>query len=446
MDFHFTYRVTFVKSKVVSTKNVIIIGGGFAGINAAKKLSNNNDLRITLIDRRNHHLFQPLLYQVATAGLSPADIATPIRGIFSKNPNVQVIMANVEAINLITQQIQTSEGEVYSYNYLVMACGAKHSYFGHGEWEDFSPGLKTLEQATEIRRRILLAFELAEKEKSAEKQKEYLTFIIVGGGPTGVELAGTIGEISRHTLSQDFRSIRPERTRVLLIEAGPRILPAFSEKLSRLAARDLEKLGVQIWTSTRVTGVKEDRVDLGNESIKARTVIWAAGVQPSSLGKDLDVPLDPIGRVIIEKDLSLKNHPEVFVLGDQAFFPTDDGKGLPGLAPVAMQQGSFAASNILRDLKNQPRREFHYVDKGMMATIGRKSAVVQMKHFEFGGFFAWITWLFVHIYYLIGFKNRIFVFIQWAWSYITFKRGARLIVDKEWRTGANVSKKNIDIL
>jgi NADH dehydrogenase len=432
--FHFTSRGGFVKSKIVNTKNVIVIGGGFAGINAVKKLSKNKNLRITLIDRRNHHLFQPLLYQVATAGLSPADIATPIRGIFSKYPNVQVIMANVESVNLLTQQIRTSEGEIYSYNYLVMACGAKHSYFNHGEWENFSPGLKTLEQATEIRRRILLAFEMAEKEKSAQIQKEYLTFVIVGAGPTGVELAGTIGEISRYTLSQDFRSIRPERTRVLLIEAGPRILPAFSEKLSKLAARDLEKLGVQIWTSTKVTKITSERVEFGSESVKTHTTIWAAGVQPSSLGKELKVPLDPIGRVIVEKDLSLKNHSEVFVLGDQACFPTADGKGLPGLAPVAMQQGLSAGENILCDLKNKPRREFCYTDKGMMATIGRKSAIVQMKHFEFGGFFAWITWLFVHIYYLIGFKNRLFVFMQWAWSYVTFKRGARLIVDKEWRS------------
>jgi len=420
-------------------KNTIVIGAGFAGINAVKKLSKKKNLDITLIDRRNHHLFQPLLYQVATAGLSPADIATPIRGIFTKNPNVQVIMSNVVGVDLSGKNIRTSEGESYSYDYLIMACGAKHSYFGHGEWEDFSPGLKTLEQATEIRRRILLAFEMAEKEKSPEKQKEYLTFVIVGGGPTGVELAGTIGEISRHTLSQDFRSIQPERTRVLLIEAGPRILPAFSDKLSKLAARDLEKLGVQIWTSTRVTRISEGSVELGNESVKARTVIWAAGVEPSSLGKSLQVPLDKIGRVIVEKDLSLKNHPEVFVLGDQAFFPTEDGKGLPGLAPVAMQQGSCAAQNIIAELQGKPRQEFHYKDKGVMATIGRKSAIVQMKHFEFGGLLAWVTWLFIHIYYLIGFKNRVFVFMQWAWSYVPFKRGARLIVDKEWKS--NLTKK-----
>lgn len=418
-------------------KKVIVIGAGFAGINAVKTLARDKGLGITLIDRRNHHLFQPLLYQVATAGLSPADIATPIRAIFNEYENVNVIMANVDRVD-ISQKLIHAENQTYQFDYLIMACGAKHSYFAHPEWENVSPGLKTLEQATEIRRRILLAFEQAEKEDNADLQKEYLTFVIVGGGPTGVELAGTIGEISRYTLSQDFRRIHPERTRVLLVEASPRILPAFSEKLSKLAAKDLEKLGVQIWTSTRVTNITSDKVEFGTESIRARTIIWAAGVQPSSLGQSLNVPLDKIGRVIVEKDLSIKNHSNVFVLGDQAFFSTEDGRGLPGLAPVAMQQGTHAAKNILNDLKNKSRNEFHYKDKGMMATIGRKSAIVQMKHVEFGGFFAWMTWLFVHIFYLIGFKNRIFVFMQWAWSYVTFKRGARLIVDKEWRSNLKV--------
>jgi NADH dehydrogenase len=418
----------------MTKQQIIVIGAGFAGINAVKNLAKNNHLEITLIDRRNHHLFQPLLYQVATAGLSPADIATPIRTIFSENENVKVIMSNIESVNLAGKSIHTSDGVDYAYDYLIMACGAKHSYFANPEWEAFSPGLKTLEQATEIRRRILLAYELAEKENNTEKQKDLLTFVIVGGGPTGVELAGTIGEISRYTLSEDFRNIRPERTRVILVEAGPRILPAFSEKLSKSAARDLEKLGVQIWTSTRVTKITEDNVELGSESIRARTIIWAAGVQPSSLGKSLGTPLDKIGRVIVEKDLSIRGYKEVFVLGDQAMFPTEDGRGLPGLAPVAMQQGTHAAKNIIADIQQKPRKNFQYNDKGAMATIGRKSAIVQMKHLQFGGFLAWATWLFIHIFYLIGFKNRLFVFMQWAWSYVTFKRGARLIVDKEWRT------------
>lgn len=424
---------------MASVKKVVVIGAGFAGINAVKRLSKSSDLEITLIDRRNYHLFQPLLYQVATAGLSPADIATPIRAIFTDCPNVKVILGNVESVDL-QQQIVKSGQDVFNYDYLIMACGAKHSYFGHGEWEDFSPGLKTVEQATEIRRRILLSFELAEKESNPDIQKQYLTFVIVGAGPTGVELAGAIAEISRSTLSKDFRNIRPERTRILLIEAGPRILAAFPEDLSKKAARDLEKMGVQIWTSTKVTNVSERGVELGAEKVEAKTVIWAAGVAPSSLGKTLNVPLDKIGRVIVEKDLSIQGYKNAFVLGDQAHFATTDGRGLPGLAPVAIQQGERAAKNILNDLGSKPRQDFVYKDKGTMATIGRKSAIVQIGNFGFVGLMAWMTWLFVHIYYLIGFKNRLFVFMQWAWNYFTFKRGARLIVDKEWKS---VLKKNV---
>lgn len=414
---------------------VIIVGAGFAGINAAKKLAQDPSIQITIIDRRNYHLFQPLLYQVATAGLSPAEIATPIRTIFSEYPNVKVLLGNVEAIHLKEKKVQLKD-ESFSYDKLILACGAKHSYFGKPEWENFSPGLKTLEQATEIRRRILLAYELAEKEKDNEKQKQLLTFIIVGGGPTGVELAGAIGEISRYTLENDFRHAHPERTRVILIEAGSRILATFSDKLAKQATRDLERLGVQVWTSTRVTDVTADGVKLGSEEIRSKTIIWAAGVQPSSLGKSLGVTLDNVGRVMVQEDLSLKDYPEVFVLGDQSHFPTTDGKGLPGLAPVAMQQGELAGKNILADIQGKPRQKFKYNDKGMMATIGRKKAIVQMQNFQYGGFIAWVTWLFVHIYYLIGFKNRVFVFAQWTWAYFTFKRGARLILDKEWRSSS----------
>lgn len=414
-------------------KKVIIVGAGFAGINAAKTLAQNHELDLTLIDRRNYHLFQPLLYQVATAGLSPAEIATPIRTIFSQYPNVKVVLGNVQEIDLKKQNVQVGK-DSFSYDYLILACGAKHSYFNHPEWENFSPGLKTLEQATEIRRRILLAFELAEKETDPEIQKQYLSFVIVGGGPTGVEMAGAIGEISRFTLEKDFRHIHPERTRVILVEAGSRILAGFDESLSKKAARDLENLGVQVWTSTRVTDVNAEGVSLGSESIRSKTVIWAAGVQPSSLGQAMGVPLDKVGRVLIEEDLSLKDFKNVFVLGDQAAFPTADGKGLPGLAPVAMQMGTHAARNIFCDLKKQPREKFIYKDKGAMATIGRRSAVVQVKNLKYGGILAWMTWLFIHIYYLIGFKNRLFVFMQWSWSYLTFKRGARLILDKEWKS------------
>lgn len=414
-------------------KKVVIVGGGFAGLKAARALGNKKDVSVTLLDRRNYHLFQPLLYQVATAGLSPAEISGPIRGILSKYQNISVFLENVNAVDLQNKKLQTSDRSI-DYDYLILACGAKHSYFAHPEWEDNAPGLKTLEQATEIRRRLLIAFELAEKETDPEKQKQHLTFVIVGAGPTGVELAGAIAEISRHTLMRDFRHIDPSRTRVLLIEAGPRILASFDADLSRRAARDLEDLGVQIWTNTRVTDVKPTSVVLGDEVIKASTIFWAAGVQPSSLNKTLGVPLDRSGRVIIEKDLSLKGHPEVFVLGDQACFLTEDGKSLPGLASVAMQQGEHAAHEILNDQKGKPRDEFKYLDKGQMATIGRRKAIAQINKLKFSGFFAWILWLFIHVYYLIGFKNKFFVIWQWTYAYFTFKRGARLIVDKEWRS------------
>lgn len=419
-------------SLTMKQTQVVVVGAGFAGINAVKKLARNKNVHITLIDRRNYHLFQPLLYQVATAGLSPADIAVPIRSIFSDCRNVTVYLGNIDRIDLKTKTIFGKEKSL-SYDYLILACGAKHSYFGHNEWEEFSPGLKTLEQATEIRRRILLAFEEAEKESDPEKQKQLLTFVIVGGGPTGVELAGAIAEISRYTLEKDFRHIDPTRTRVILIEAGNRVLASFSEKLSKRAARDLEKMGVQIWTSSRVSKVNEDSVELGQETIRAKTILWAAGVLPSSLGKTLGTPLDPQGRVIIQSDLTVPDYPEVFVLGDQAHFE-ENGKPLPGLAPVAIQQGKHAAKNILRKLHNQEYLPFKYHDKGSMATIGRKKAVLQFDNIQFGGFVAWAAWLFIHIYYLIGFKNRFIVFFQWAWSYITLKRGARLIVNKEWRS------------
>ncbi|KYG67520.1 pyridine nucleotide-disulfide oxidoreductase [Bdellovibrio bacteriovorus] len=414
-------------------KKVVIVGGGFAGIKAARELGNKKDVEVILIDRRNYHLFQPLLYQVATAGLSPAEISGPIRGILSRYQNISVYLDNVQGVDLANRKLKTTTKEI-SYDYLMLACGAKHSYFAHPEWEENAPGLKTLEQATEIRRRLLVAFERAETEANAEIQKQHLTFVIVGGGPTGVELAGAIAEISRHTLMEDFRHIDPSRTRVLLIEAGPRILAAFDPTLSRRAARDLEDLGVQIWTNTRVTDVRSNSVVLGDEVIKASTILWAAGVQPSSLNKTLGVPLDRSGRVIVEKDLSIKGHPEAFVVGDQAYFPTEDGRGLPGLGPVAMQQGLHVAKEILGEIKGQPRKEFKYFDKGQMATIGRRKAIVQIGSFKMGGFLAWLIWLFIHVYYLIGFKNKFFVIWQWAYAYLTFKRGARLIVDKEWRS------------
>jgi len=427
----------------MSIKNVLIVGGGFGGLHVAKGLGNQTGLHIQLIDRRNYHLFQPLLYQIAMAGLSPADIAAPLRSILSPFKNAEVFLGNVEHVDLKLRKVRTSFASL-SYDYLVLACGAKHSYFGRNEWEEFAPGLKTLEQATEIRRRVFLAYEKAERETNSDKQKESLTFIIVGGGPTGVELAGALGEISRFTLNQDFRHIDPKRTKIILIEAGSRILPSFSEKLSSQATRDLEALGVTVWTSSKVTEISSNGVQVGAEFIRAGTVLWAAGVQPSSLGKDLGVSLDAVGRVVVQKDLSVLNYSQVFVIGDQAACLDESGRSLPGLAPVAIQQGNFVARSILRDLKGKPREVFRYRDKGQMATIGRRKAIAQTAGLQFSGFLAWMAWLLIHIYYLIGFKNRLFVLMQWTWSYFTFKRGARLIVNKEWRSNQISHKPNHD--
>lgn len=413
-------------------KHVVIVGGGFAGLNAAIVLGKSNKVRVTLLDKKNYHLFQPLLYQVAMAALSPAEIAAPIRSLVSKYRNVSVVRAEVKTIDKEKKLVKTDKIEL-NYDYLILACGTQHSYFGNEQWEKFSPGLKTLEQATEIRRRVLLAFERAEIEKNVDNKKELLTFVIVGGGPTGVELAGAIGEMSRFTLSKDFRNIDPKLTRIILVEGGPRILPMYSEKLSSRATRDLEKLGVQVWTSSFVTNVDENGVEVGKERLNSKTVLWAAGVQASILNKELDVELDKQGRVIIEPNLSVKGNSDVFVLGDQANFKDKNGNPLPALAPIALQQGKFAANNILLDVDGKEKKEFNYLDKGQAATIGRSKAVVETWKFEYGGFLAWVTWIAIHIYYLTGFKNRLFVIISWAWSHLTFSRGARLIIPKKWQ-------------
>ena len=415
-------------------KHVVIVGGGFAGLNAAKKLAKNKNFLITVLDRHNYHLFQPLLYQVAMAGLSPGEIATPIRSVLAKYKNTRVLMAEVLRVEAAQNQIVTDMGPL-KYDYLVLACGAQHSYFGHEEWEPLAPGLKTLEQATEVRRRVLTAFEMAEREPDKERLKQLLTFVIIGGGPTGVELAGALGEICRYTLSNDFRHIDPESARIIIVEAGSRVLATFDPKLSRKAERDLEELGVTIWTNTRVTGIDEEGVTLGAEKLKAATVLWAAGVKPNPINTSLGVPLDKAGRVIVEKDLSIPGHKNVFVVGDQACVVIDGGP-LPGLAPVAMQEGRFVAETIANDLKNRERRPFKYFDKGQMATIGRSKAVVETHGLKFGGVIAWYAWLLIHIYYLIGFKNRMIVLIQWFWGYLTYRRGAQLIVSKEWRSFA----------
>jgi NADH dehydrogenase len=411
-------------------KKVIIVGGGFAGLNAAKALGRISDVNVTLIDRRNHHLFQPLLYQVATAGLSPADIAAPIRNVLSGYKNVRVLLGNVETVDFANNVVHSDIGDL-DYDYLLLACGAHHSYFGHDDWEDDAPGLKTIENATEIRRRILTAYEVAESLDNSDEQRKHLTFVIVGGGPTGVELAGAIGEMSRFTLAKDFRSINAKSTRVFLMEAGPRILPTFPEELSDRATRDLEKLGVQVWTSSRVRQVDDQGVTVGDERIQSATVIWAAGVQAAGLGKTLGVETDSLGRVIVNDDLSIPGHENVFVAGDQAHFESASGEILPGVAPVANQQGKHFAKMVKLDIKGKPREPFEYFDKGMMATIGRNKAVLSSGNWKMSGWFAWIAWLVVHIYFLTGFRNRFFVVLSWAWSYLTYRRGARLIVGFE---------------
>ncbi|WP_373653462.1 NAD(P)/FAD-dependent oxidoreductase [Schlesneria sp. DSM 10557] len=414
---------------------VVIVGGGFAGLNLAKGLGNVADLDVTLLDRTNHHLFQPLLYQVAMAGLSPAEIAAPIRSVLSRYRNVRVLQGEVQSVDVQRQCVCADFGEV-GYDYLVLACGSRHSYFGHDEWEENAPGLKTLEQATEIRRRVLSAYEEAECSTSPEARKRLLTFVVVGGGPTGVELAGAIGEMSRFTLARDFRNIDAASARVVLLEAGPRILNMFSEKSSSRAARDLEQLGVQIWTGSAVTKIDEDGVEIGNERISSATVLWAAGVKASSLGQAAGFEVDRQGRVVVEPDLSVKGHPRVFIAGDQANFTHQTGRPLPGTAPVAMQQGRYLAQLIRDDLAGRTRKPFQFVDKGQMATIGRSRAVVEGGGYKLAGFFAWVIWLVVHIYYLTGFQNRFLVVSKWAWSYLSFRRGARLIVTKEWRFNA----------
>ncbi len=413
-------------------RRVLVVGGGFAGLEVAKGLGGREGILVTLLDRENHHLFQPLLYQVAMAGLSPAEIAAPIRSLLSRFANVRVLREEACAVDLASRRVRTDSGS-HGYDSLVLACGAHHDYFGHDEWEEYAPGLKTLAQATEIRRRVLTAFEDAEKEADPERKRSLLSFVVVGAGPTGVELAGAIGEMSRFTLARDFRSIDPKLARVILVEAGPRILPGFDAKLASRATRDLESLGVQVWTSSTVTRIGAGSVEVRDERIRAATALWAAGVRASELGETLGVPLDARGRVLVGPDLALPGHPEAFVAGDQASPPPEDGRPLPGMAPAAMQAGRHLARTIRRELRGLPREPFRYVDRGQAATVGRSRAIVEIGRLRFGGLLAWIGWLCLHIYFLVGFRNRLFVVIQWAWSYLTFGRGARLIVEREWR-------------
>jgi NADH dehydrogenase len=405
--------------------HVIIVGAGFGGLQAAKKLARNNVL-VTVIDRTNYHLFQPLLYQVATAALSPADIAAPVRSVLSNCKNVEVILAEVQSVDVTAKKVKTTDLE-FDYNYLILATGARHSYFGHGEWEKLAPGLKSLEDAIEIRRRILMAFEYAEKITDEAARKAAMTFVIIGGGPTGVEMAGAIAEISRHTLSKDFRHIDPSQARVILIEGEPRVLAAFPEDLSQSAQKQLVDLGVDVRTSARATNLTEAGVQVGDEFIPCRVKIWAAGNNASFVGKTLGVPADRVGRIVVNDDLTIPGHPEVQVIGDLANFSHQTGEPLPGVSPVAMQQGRHAAHNILAMIKGRKPQRFRYWDKGNIATIGRNKAVADLKFAHLSGLPAWLAWLFVHIIFLVGFRNRLLVLFQWAWAYFTFDKGARLI-------------------
>src|SRR6266699_90109 len=404
---------------------VVVIGAGFGGLEAARMLA-KLPVQITVIDRKNHHTFQPLLYQVATAGISPAEIAAPVRWILRGRKNVEVLLGEVVDFDLQQRHVKLADLQI-PYDYLIVATGARHSYFGHDEWEPLAPGLKTIEDALEIRRRVLLAFELAERQVAAGVPQSELNFVIVGAGPTGVELAGTLAEIARRVLHDEFVGIDPKRTRILLLEGGPRILPAYAPDLSQSAVRQLEKLGVEVRAPAMVTRIVPGAVWVGDERIPAAVTLWAAGVAASPLGKKLGAPVDRAGRVLVNRDLSIPEHHEVFVIGDLALLKDDHGKLLPGVAPVAMQEGTATAKNIQRDLRHEPRQNFHYVDKGSLATIGRAAAVADFGKFHVSGFIAWLSWLFIHIFFLIGFRNRIIVLIQWAWSYFTYERGARLI-------------------
>jgi NADH dehydrogenase len=404
---------------------VVIIGAGFGGLNAALKLA-RYPVRITLIDRKNHHTFQPLLYQVATAGLSPGEIAAPIRGILRGRRNVEVLLGEVQDFDLDRRVVKLDDREL-PYDYLIVAAGASHAYFGHEEWKPLAPGLKTVEDALEIRRRVLLAFELAEREAASGRERVQLNFVTVGGGPTGVELAGTLSEIAHRAFTGEFNFIDPKSTRIILLEGGPRILPAYPEDLSRSAEEQLRGLGVEVHTSTMVTGVEPAAVRMGATSLPAAVILWAAGVAASPLGKKLGAPVDRAGRILVNPDLSILGHPEIFVIGDLAALKDDTGQMVPGVAPAAIQQGKATARNIARELKGEPRRNFHYVNKGSLATIGRAAAIAQFGKIHITGFVAWLSWLFVHIFFLIGFRNRLIVMIQWAWSYFTYERGARLI-------------------
>lgn len=423
---------------------VVIIGGGFGGLNAAKVLG-GGPVQVTLIDSKNHHTFQPLLYQVATAGLSATEIAEPLRSILHHHKNIEVVMGEVTGFDLKRRVVQTRGAEI-PYDSLVVAAGARHSYFAHPEWESVAPGLKTIEDALEIRQRVLLAFERAEREAAERGPVEPLTFVVVGGGPTGVELAGTLSEICKHSLAGDFRSIAPEKTRIQLVEGGPRVLPTYPADLSQSALEQLQGLGVEVTLSAMVTNVEKGFISVGDKRMKADVILWAAGVAASPLGKKLGAEVDRAGRVLVNPDLSIPGHSEVFVIGDLAFLKDSSGKAVPGVAPAAISEGKYVGQLILREAKHVlheakhaasqapgsdgrilPRKPYHYVNKGSLATIGRAAAIAEFGRIHISGFIAWLSWLFIHLLFLIGFRNRIIVLIKWAGSYFTYEQGARLI-------------------
>jgi NADH dehydrogenase len=415
----------------------VIVGGGFGGLSAAKALR-RAAVEVTVVDRRNHHLFQPLLYQVATAGLSPGDIASPIRFILRRQRNVRVLLAEAQAVDLARRVVRLDVGDL-PYDHLVVATGATHAYFGHDEWQPLAPGLKTLDDALTIRRQVLFAFERAERTADERARRRALTFVVVGGGPTGVEMAGALAEIARHALRNEFDAIRPEQARVILLEGAPAVLTTFPEPLREFALRALRDLGVDVRTGTLVTGIEPGLVRAGDAVIEADTVLWAAGVAASPLGRTLGVPVDRVGRVLVEPDLSVPGHPEAFVIGDLAHVPGPDGKPLPGVAQVAMQQATHVARTIATRVPPGSRRPFRYLDLGNLATIGRAKAIADFGWVRFKGYFAWLLWLFVHIMKLTGFRNRVIVLVQWAWAYVSYQRSIRLITGDERAAAARPS-------
>jgi NADH dehydrogenase len=421
---------------VADRPHVVIIGGGFGGLEAARRL---RGVRVTLIDRTNHHLFQPLLYQVAMAGLSPADIAAPIRRVLRGHPDVAVMLGEVTAIDVPGRRVQVDESDGerawIAFDYLVVAAGARTSWFGHPEWEKAAVGLKDLDDAVEVRRRVLLAFEAAELEPDADRRRALLTFVVIGGGPTGVEVAGALAELERFVLARDFHRLKKGDAHVVLLEAGQRLLSAFPERLSEYAEARLRALGVEVRKGQRVTDIGPEGVVVGGERLPAATVVWGAGVEASPLGAQLPAERDRAGRVLVAPDCSLPGHPEVFVIGDLAAYVHQGGQPLPGVSPVALQQARYVARCIGADLKKRPRPAFRYLDKGSMATIGRSAAIAQIGRLRFTGLFAWLVWLAVHIFFLIGFRNRLMVMLNWAWSYLTYERGARLITGHRLHPG-----------